>query len=138
MRLNCEVEIVYCLALGVGGNSSRSSRSRASLCLGKKPAPRFPGTKPDSSSTENQKEELYLIVSTAKNVEGFKYKVMAPHSLLFYFYFRLWNVQVKNNISRIFSKFVQEGKATVKFKEPAHDLAISKVINYVCVPILLL
>jgi len=36
-------------------------------------------------------------------------------------------VQVKDNIVRVFSKFVQEGKATIKFRDPAHDIAISKV-----------
>ena len=39
--------------------------------------------------------------------------------------------QIRNNICKVFSKFIQEGKATIKFKEPAHDLSISKVLNYV-------
>ena len=34
---------------------------------------------------------------------------------------------MRGNIIHIFSKFVAEGKATIKFKEPAHDLSISKV-----------
>ena len=34
---------------------------------------------------------------------------------------------MKNNITKVFAKFVQDGKATIKFKEPAHDLFISKV-----------
>ena len=40
--------------------------------------------------------------------------------------------QVKNNISKVFTRFIQEGKATIKFKEPAHDLAISKVYIHTC------
>ena len=71
MRINCELEIVYALALANGGAPSRSSRARASICLGKKPVP-------GSSSAEGKaasREELYLIVSTAKNVAGNKYKV---------------------------------------------------------------
>ena len=36
-------------------------------------------------------------------------------------------VQVKENVSKVFSRFVSEGKATIRFKEPAHELAISKV-----------
>ena len=70
MRLNCELEVVYALAVAKGGAPSRSSRARASICLGKKPAP--------GSSGEGQaakRDELYLIVSTAKNVTGNKYKV---------------------------------------------------------------
>ena len=38
-------------------------------------------------------------------------------------------IQIKNNVAKIFSKFLQEGKATIKFKEPAHDLSISKVFK---------
>lgn len=75
MRLNCDVEVVYTLAVAAGGVPSKSSRSRASLCLGKKPTPRHMGA---------GRDELYLIVSTAKNVEGSKYKVrvsgMVKHS----------------------------------------------------------
>ena len=72
MRFNCEVEIVYTLALAAGGVPSKSSRSRASVCLGKKPVPRV---LKNSSSQGGEREELFLIVSTAKNVEGSKYKV---------------------------------------------------------------
>ena len=39
-------------------------------------------------------------------------------------------------MSRVFSKFVEQGKATIRFKEPAHDLSISKantcVQYYMC------
>ena len=34
---------------------------------------------------------------------------------------------MKNNITKVFTRFLQEGKATIKFKDPAHDIAISKV-----------
>lgn len=63
MRLSCDVELVYSLAVSSGGTSSRSSRSRAAITLGKKPGPAGSG-----------REEVYLIVSTAKNVAGSKYK----------------------------------------------------------------
>lgn len=74
MRFNCEVEVVYALALAAGGVPSKSSRSRASVCLAKKPVPK---TKEVSTSAlpDKRREELYLIVSTTKNVEGSKYKV---------------------------------------------------------------
>ena len=79
MKLSCEIEVAYTLAMAAGGGvPSRSSRSRASVCLGKKPAPRLPGCKEGSGTTAQQgreREELYLIVSTAKNVDGSKYKV---------------------------------------------------------------
>lgn len=63
MRLSCEVELVYSLAVSSGGMSSRSSRSRAAITLGKKPGPAGSG-----------REEVYLIVSTTNNVAGSKYK----------------------------------------------------------------
>lgn len=71
MRLTCELEVVYSLALVSGGHSGRSSRSRASICLGKKPVPSLAGS-PEGAT---KREELFLIVSTAKNVAGNKYKV---------------------------------------------------------------
>ena len=72
MRINCDLEIVYSLAVESGGVSSRSSRSRAALSLGKKPVPT---RSTDGSGEGSKREELYLIVSTAKNVAGAKYKV---------------------------------------------------------------
>ena len=40
---------------------------------------------------------------------------------------RFSTLQVKNNIVRVFSKFIEQGKITIKFKDPSHDLCISKV-----------
>ena len=40
---------------------------------------------------------------------------------------------MRDNIIQVFSKFVGEGKATIKFKEPAHDLCISKVSGHRCI-----
>ena len=95
MKLSCDLDVTYSKALTacVPTHVHRSSKSRASICLGKKGSAK--------------KEELYLSVITAKNVSGTSYKV-------------------RDNIIQVFSKFVGEGKATIKFKEPAHDLCISK------------
>jgi len=65
MRLNCELEVVYSLVVGKG-STSKSNKSKASLCLGKKI---------DKGPSGERREELYLTVSTAKNVTGNKYKV---------------------------------------------------------------
>ena len=87
MRLNCELEIVYTLALANGGAPSRSSRARASICLGKKGA--GPSSSGSGAEGSAKKEELYLIVSTAKNVPGNKYKVRICITLsLVYVYVR--------------------------------------------------
>ena len=76
MRVSCEVEVVYCLGLASGGASSKSSRSRASLCLGKKPFRRSSSTEGEGTGRQ-QREEVFLTVSTVKNVVGTKYKVLA-------------------------------------------------------------
>ena len=72
MRLNCELEVVYSLAVmnGGGRSASKTTRSKASVCLGKKPV--------QGPAGGVKRDELYLIVSTAKNVSGSKYKVAIP------------------------------------------------------------
>ena len=61
----------------------------------------------------------FPFVSETASFKLFFSNVLLPH-------------QIKNNVQKIFSKFVGDGKATVKFKEPAHDLVISKVSVSVC------
>lgn len=65
MRLSCELELTYSLAVSSSSIPSRSSRSRAVITLGKKPGPAGSGAR---------REEMFLIVSTAKNLAGSKYK----------------------------------------------------------------
>lgn len=36
-------------------------------------------------------------------------------------------LQLKDNIEKFFTKFVGEGKATLRLKEPAVDICLSKV-----------
>lgn len=36
-------------------------------------------------------------------------------------------VQLKENIEKFFTWFIEEGKATVRLKEPAVDICLSKV-----------
>ena len=63
MKLSCDLEVTYSKALTacVPTHMHRSSKSRASICLGKKGSAK--------------KEELYVSVITAKNVSGTSYKV---------------------------------------------------------------
>ena len=37
--------------------------------------------------------------------------------------------QIKGNTEKVFTKFVHEGKATLRFSEPPHDICVSKVGN---------
>lgn len=55
--------------------------------------------------TENKSSVVELLLTTARNKTGTKYKV-------------------SNNIDQIFSKFVNQGKLTLRFKQPQHDLCL--------------
>jgi len=58
-------------------------------------------------AVENRKAAVFLLVCTAKERNGAKYKV-------------------KENLQQVFSKFLDKGKATIRLKEPPHDLFINK------------
>ena len=81
MKLACDLEIVYILAQTNGGDG-RSKRSRAILSIGRKGG---------ESGSSKKGEELHLIVSTVKNVNGLKYKVNL------YFKCRNTNITVNRN-----------------------------------------
>jgi len=34
--------------------------------------------------------------------------------------------KLRDNVEQMFTKFVHEGKSTIRFKEPSHDVSISK------------
>lgn len=74
MRLACDVEVTYTLALTSGGAGSKGTRSRASLTLGKKPI--------GSGPKKGKDEEMYMLVSTMKNVTGTSYKVCLVNKML--------------------------------------------------------
>ncbi|KAK1793433.1 hypothetical protein P4O66_011810 [Electrophorus voltai] len=54
-----------------------------------------------------QRSSIYLLICTTKDRAGSKYKL-------------------KENIEKFFTWFVEEGKATVRLKEPAVDICLSK------------
>lgn len=55
---------------------------------------------------ENKSAVIELSLANARNKAGCKYKVTG-------------------NIEQIFSKFASEGKLTIRFKQPQHDLCLS-------------
>ena len=62
---------------------------------------------------------IFLMVSTAENRAGNKYAITFQRSEN--------NVNVSFiNVEKIFDRFINEGKATVRFNEPPHDLCIKK------------
>ncbi|XP_077477600.1 leucine-rich repeat protein 1 [Stigmatopora argus] len=66
----------------------------------------------------SQRSQVYMMICTAKDKTGSKYKL-------------------KDNIEKFFTWFVEEGKATVRLKEPAVDICLSKadansLKNFLC------
>ncbi|XP_071512088.1 leucine-rich repeat protein 1-like [Diadema antillarum] len=57
--------------------------------------------------TSNKEGSIFLAVCTAKDRDGAKYSL-------------------KGNVEKIFARFAQEGKATLRLQEPAQDVCISK------------
>ena len=49
--------------------------------------------------------EVFLMLSNNTNKQGVKYNI-------------------KNNVTQMFTKMINEGKATIRFADPAHDLCI--------------
>ncbi|TRY54180.1 hypothetical protein DNTS_030454 [Danionella cerebrum] len=101
MRLQCDVELVNRMLPSLGMRSKGRS-SRAILSIGKPNHNAGAGNKsvPNSSG-------LYLLICTCKDRTGSKYKL-------------------KENVEQLFTLFVEEGKATVRLKEPAVDIRLSK------------
>ncbi|XP_034051460.1 leucine-rich repeat protein 1 [Thalassophryne amazonica] len=95
MKLQCDVEIVNRM-LPTCGMRNRGKGTRAMLSIGKHL---------DKTSERNN---IYLMICTAKDRTGSKYKL-------------------KGNIEKFFTWFVDEGKATMRLKEPAVDICLSKV-----------
>ncbi|KAE8289959.1 Leucine-rich repeat protein 1 4-1BB-mediated-signaling molecule 4-1BBlrr LRR-repeat protein 1 [Larimichthys crocea] len=60
----------------------------------------------------SQRSSVYMMICTAKDRAGSKYKL-------------------KDNIEKFFTWFVEEGKATVRLKEPAVDICLSKPAAHV-------
>ncbi|XP_030641521.1 leucine-rich repeat protein 1 [Chanos chanos] len=54
-----------------------------------------------------QRSNIYLLICTAKDRAGSKFKL-------------------KENIEKFFTRFIEEGKATMRLKEPAVDICLSK------------
>ncbi|XP_062325406.1 leucine-rich repeat protein 1 [Osmerus eperlanus] len=93
MKLQCDVEVVSRM-LPTFGMKRKGKGVRAVLSIGK-------------HVDKNTLRNIYLMICTAKDRAGSKYKL-------------------KDNIEKFFTWFVDEGKATVRLKEPAVDICLSK------------
>ena len=74
MRINCEVEVTY--SLSHGGAAGKSSRSKAAICLGRKEASK------SRLVCQDKKNQIFLLLITAKNSSGTKYFVRQQAILL--------------------------------------------------------
>ncbi|XP_049274372.1 leucine-rich repeat protein 1-like isoform X2 [Rhipicephalus sanguineus] len=97
MRLECETEIGYrLLEYQRSGATSKKKAAFTILTLCRKPG-----------EAKQQKPTTYLLLCTSKNPAGTKYKI-------------------HDNVERLFTKFITQGKATIQLREPKHNLIISK------------
>ncbi|XP_062863890.1 leucine-rich repeat protein 1 [Trichomycterus rosablanca] len=94
MKLQCDVEVINRM-LPTFGMRNKGRGCRAVLSIGK------------HVDKTSQRTNVYLLICTAKDRSGSKYKL-------------------KENIEKFFTGFVEEGKATVRLKEPAVDVCMSK------------
>ena len=99
MRLNCEVAVQNWSS--TQGLVSRRKATRANISIGRKPGRNQLAAENDGDGT------VFLLLCTASNMTGTKYKICG-------------------NIANIFGRFVREGKATIRFKQPTHELCLSK------------
>ncbi|XP_037690891.1 leucine-rich repeat protein 1 isoform X2 [Choloepus didactylus] len=104
MKLHCEVEVI-CRQLPALGlrNRGRGVRAVLSLC---QQTPRSQ-PRPRVGVETGGPRPACLLISTLKDKRGTRY-------------------ELKENIEQFFTKFVDEGKATVRLKEPPVDIYLSK------------
>ncbi|XP_047398453.1 leucine-rich repeat protein 1 isoform X4 [Sciurus carolinensis] len=105
MKLHCEVEVIsrHLPALGLR-NRGKGVRAVLSLCQ------QAPGSqlRPRARDEPGGPRPACLLISTMKDKRGTRY-------------------ELKENIEQFFTKFADEGKATVRLKEPPVDICLSKV-----------
>ena len=94
MQVNCKVNVVNRL-LPSAGQSGPNRFVWSNITL-----------------TENKSSVIELLLTTARNKTGTKYRVT-------------------NNIEQVFSKFANQGKLTLRFRQPPHDLCLSGEVRHV-------
>jgi len=100
MRVKAQVTVNNRMLSNQGGNckSAKGKPPVSSLAIGRKPKHLIKDQEKDP--------EVFVLHCTAQNKSGFKYAV-------------------RNNVEKLFTRFVDEGKATLRFTSPPHDLCVS-------------
>ncbi|XP_028934952.1 leucine-rich repeat protein 1 [Ornithorhynchus anatinus] len=113
MKLQCDVEVVN-RQLPAFGLRNRGRGTRAVLSLGRHTDKGSPPLRPGGCGRSGPGGPpggggggVYLVICTLKDKVGARYKL-------------------RENIEQFFTKYVEEGKATVRLKEPAVDVCLSK------------
>ncbi|KAF8767490.1 leucine-rich repeat protein 1-like isoform X1 [Argiope bruennichi] len=96
MKITCGVEISNRAHPAISARN-KTKYSVATLALCHK----------SKEKEKHNDKDVFLILCTHQNPRGTKYKIY-------------------NNVEKLFTKFINDGKATLRFKEPPHDLIISK------------
>ncbi|XP_056332424.1 leucine-rich repeat protein 1, partial [Danio aesculapii] len=104
MKLQCDVEVINRM-LPSCGLKSKGRSSRAVLSIGRPEKERAAHSTGSNGGTGSS--GLHLLICTNRDRSGAKYKL-------------------KENVEKFFTWFVEEGKATVRLKEPAIDICLSK------------
>ncbi|XP_006872381.1 PREDICTED: leucine-rich repeat protein 1 isoform X1 [Chrysochloris asiatica] len=104
MKLHCEVEVIsrHLPALGMR-NRGKGVRAVLTFCQQTSRS----RSRPQVGSEPIDLHSACLLISTMKDKRGTRY-------------------ELKENIEQVFTKFVDEGKATVRLKEPPVDICLSK------------
>ena len=110
MRLKADLQVCN---RSMSNQGLRNNNRHALFTLGRKPE-----DEKDINSDQNSSPNIYLMVNTAKdNKAGTSYRVTNFHR-------NRTNQQNSLNVE-VFGRFTKEGRATLRFSEPAHDLSIN-------------
>lgn len=143
MRIKCEMDLVNRILPSM--NVKKGGKGcHTQLSIGRKP------------QSDNKEGVLFIMACTAKDRNGTKFQVSLSLSfsydakiiseiILNSAYvcknkcWHAWNLfhlvqcaifcffQIRDNIEQIFAKFINEGKATIRLKDPPQDLCLCKV-----------
>lgn len=119
MKLKCQADVSSRL-LPTAGLKKTNKAAKCVVSIGRKPA--------------SIDKTIYLVVSNNQSPSGLFYKVWMNTLInLIIFNTRLMKMgifyaQVFGNVEAVFCKFLDQGKASIRLKEPPSDVLISKVI----------
>ena len=121
MRLKADIEVSNRSLAVHNMSASKGKAAHGSLTIGRKPKGLKQSTLKENSLNNGEKQDpdIFLMVSTAQNLAGTKYALTSYRK-------QGSIVNCFSNVEKVFERFVDEGKATIRFREPTHDLCLKK------------